>query len=86
MVAEAQIDDADRSSASPWFSPVWPVNSGGTSGTPTYLTRDPSGNLIGRRRGTNYYYQTDNQQSVVTRPGGSTKNSYTYDPTDNPPW
>ncbi len=55
----------------------------GTPQNPKYYTRDPAGNLIGMRLGsTHYYYQTDNQQSVLRLldATGAVKNTYTYDP------
>jgi RHS repeat-associated protein len=55
----------------------------GTPGTPTYITRDPYGNLVGLRIGSaHYYYETDNQQTVLRliTSTGTTANSYTYDP------
>jgi RHS repeat-associated protein len=59
----------------------------GTPQNPKYYTRDPNGNLISMRLGsTHYYYQTDNQQSVVKLldDAGAVKDSYSYDPYGQP--
>jgi RHS repeat-associated protein len=55
----------------------------GVAGTPTYVTRDPQGGLIGLRTGGSHIYlETDNLGSVlkVVTSAGAVANSYTYDP------
>jgi RHS repeat-associated protein len=79
--------DADQTMNGPLGISIVTRVHNGTPGTPTYVTRDPYGNLIGLRSGSNhYYYQNDNQQSVtkVLDTSGATVNSYTYDPYGQP--
>lgn len=55
----------------------------GTPQNPKYYTRDPQGNLLAMRLGsTHYYYQTDNQQSVLRLldSTGTVKDTYSYTP------
>ena len=87
LSSDISATDTDQTMNSPLGISIVTRVHNGTPGTPTYLTRDPSGNLIGLRSGSNhYYYQTDNQQSVtkILDTTGATKNSYTYDPYGQP--